>query len=255
MKLTISILLSFLLALFAYLKKAMTNSALFTSFIFSCIITYFGGLKCFLVLATVFLGTVIAGKIKKEKRDKINEVILKKGKKDIYQILANVLGGVIAIIIYKITNNNLFLVVYAVMMAEALSDSLASDIGVLSKTKPINIKTLKQSEPGLSGNISLLGLLASLLGALLIALIYTLNLKIVLIITFSAFLGALIDSFLGATIQVKYECSKCGLITEKEYHCNNQGLKIKGFKIINNDIVNFISNISAGLISYLLLII
>lgn len=258
MKLIISIVLSFLLALFAYIKKSLTNKALLVAFTFSVIITYFGGLPYFLMLLTVFLGTVIASKIKKEERLKVNKVIEKSGKKDVYQILANVLVGTVFIIIYEFTKNVIFLVSYASVMAEALSDSLASDIGVLSKKDPINILTLKKSVPGLSGNISLLGLASSFIGSLLIALIFLLfnnNFLYFLIITFSGFIGALIDSILGATIQVKYECINCSIETEKEYHCNKECKKIKGFKYINNDAVNFLSNLVSGIIAIIILII
>ncbi len=258
MKLMTSIVLSFLLALFAYIKKSMTNMALLVAFIFSVIITFFGGLPYFLILLTVFLGTVVANKIKKEERSKINKVIEKSGKKDIYQILANVLVGTLCIIIYAFTKNIIFLVAYASVMAEALSDSLASDIGVLSKKDPINILTLNKSKPGLSGNISLLGLIASFIGALLIALIFIIfNGRFIyfLVIILSGFIGALFDSFLGATIQVKYKCVNCSLETERLYHCDKKCKKIRGIRFINNDVVNFLSNLISGLIAIMLLVV
>ena len=66
----ISLVLSLLLAIFAFIKKAMTNSALILAFIFSFLITYFGGIRSFLILVAVFLGTVIANKIR-SKEDKL----------------------------------------------------------------------------------------------------------------------------------------------------------------------------------------
>ena len=257
MKLLISFLLSFLLALLAYYKKALTNNALILAFIFAIIISFFGGISSFLILAIVFILNLIAGKIQKEKRNKINKNILKKqDKKDTMEIIANVGAGTFILIIYGLTNNSLLLVVYASIMAESIADSLASDIGVLSKKDPFNILTFKRSKPGLSGNTSLLGIFASFIGSLIIGLIYFIfnhNLIHLIIITLSGTIGNIIDSLLGATLQVKYKCPKCEIITEQETHCNTKTTRIKGYKIFDNDIINLISNIIAGLISYILL--
>lgn len=255
----ISLILSLLLAIFGYIKKAMTTSALILAFLFALIITYFGGISSFLILVTVFLGTVITSKIRKKERLKINSnTIEKEGKKDIYQIIANVGTGAVTLILYDIYKEPFLLVVYASIMAESLADTLASDIGVLSKKAPINIVTLKRSEPGLSGNISALGLISSFIGSLIIAIVYSIfNFKIsnLIIITLSGFLGAIFDSILGATIQVKYKCQKCAKITEKKTHCKKETTYYKGLKIINNDIVNLTSNIFAGIISALICLI
>lgn len=258
MKLFVSFLLSFLLAFLAYLKKALTFNALILAFIFACIITYIGGVSSFLMLAMVFILTLIANKIKTaERQTKIKELHQKGHQKDIPSIIANVAPGTLCLIIYQITKNNLLLVVFASLMAEAISDSLASDIGILSKKDPINILTLKRSTPGLSGNISLLGIFASFLGSLIIALIYFIfnnNIFHLIIITLCGTIGNLIDSFLGAILQVKYECPKCHIITEKEEHCQTKTKPVKGLKLFNNDLINITSNILAGILCYIILI-
>lgn len=253
----ISLILSFILAFLAFYKKAMTKPALILSFVFSCLITYYGGYCSFLILASTFIVITLASKIKPKKRNEINNKRIEKSKqKDIFQIIANVGLGTLVIVIYALTSNPLFLVVYASIMSESLADSLASDIGVLSKKEPINILTLKKGTPGLSGNISTLGLISSLLGTIIISLIYFIfNHSIIhfIIIIISGFLGALFDSFLGAIIQVKYKCPKCHEITEKTHHCNQKATYYKGIKTFNNDLVNFLSNAFSGLISFLLL--
>lgn len=259
MKIFLSIFLSFILALLAYIKNAMTKPALLLAFIFSCLITYYGDIISFIILLIVFLGSLIGSKIKNNIRNQIqNDIILKPHQKDIFQIIANVGIGTFSIIIYAITKNELLLIIYSSIMAESLADTLASDIGVLSKKTPINILTLKKGQRGLSGNISSIGLISSFIGALLIGLIYySSNFQIpnLLIITISGFIGAIIDSFLGASIQVQYICPKCHKITERKEHCNQKTTHYKGKKIINNDVVNFLSNFIAGIISLITLII
>lgn len=257
MNLVWSLVLSLLLASLALIKKSMTNSALVCAFVFSFIISYYGGLVSYLILFSVFLGTVIAGKIGKEKRIEVNSSIVEKAhKKDMIQIIANVFIGVLAIVICVLTNNIVFLVVYASVMAESLADSLASDIGVLSKRDPINILTFKKSEKGVSGNISLLGTLSSLLGSIIVGVIFYIfhhNLFYLFVIVVSGFLGGLFDSLLGALVQVKYKCLKCGKITERKIHCELETKYYKGIKFINNDMVNLSSNVLAFIFSYILL--
>ena len=57
------------------------------------------------------------------------------------------------------------------------------------------------------------------------------------IIASSGFLGALLDSFLGATIQVKYR-DKDGALTEED-----TGNRARGIPFIDNDAVNLISGL------------
>lgn len=257
MNLLISIILSLILSGLALVKKSMTNSALVCAFIFSFIISYYGGLCSYLILVFVFLGVLVAGKIGKERREEINSNVVEKAhRKDVVQIIANVFVGVSSIVIYVLTKDSIFLVVYASVMAESLADSLASDIGVLSKREPINILTFKKGEKGMSGNVSLLGTFSSLMGSLIIGILFFIfnhNLYYMFVIVVSSFLGVLIDSLVGAMFQVKYRCAKCGKLTEKKTHCNLDTIYYKGLKIINNDAVNIFSNLSAMVISFLLL--
>lgn len=63
-----------------------------------------------------------------------------------------------------------------------------------------------------------------------------------IIIILSGFLGSLIDSILGASIQVKYKCEKCKKITERKEHCGKETNYYKGIKWIDNNLVNLLSN-------------
>ena len=168
MNLMISIILSLLLGLIAYIKRALTIPALLLAVSFSIIISYFGGLTSFIILVVVFLGSIITKIFKKEK---------KKQSKNIIQIICNVGIPTLSIIIYGLTKNNIYLLIYASVMSESLADTLASDIGKLSKKEPVNILTWKRSKKGLSGNISMLGLFSSLIGAILIGMIYYIGLE------------------------------------------------------------------------------
>ena len=237
MNLGISIILSLLLGLISYLKRALTMPALILAVLFSTLITYFGGLTSFIILVVAFLGSIITKLFHKSK---------KSNKRKLIQIISNVGIGALSLIIYKFTSNDLYLLIYASVMAESLADTLASDIGVLSKSEPINILTFKKGERGLSGNISFLGLTSALIGSLLIGTIYYIgmdkSITSFIIIILSGFLGSLIDSILGASIQVKYKCTKCKKITERKEHCGKKTNYYKGIKWIDNNLVNLLSN-------------
>lgn len=246
MNLIISILLSLLLGGMAYLKKALTIPALILAVIFSIIISYYGGLTSFIILVTVFLGSIITKLFQKEK---------KKQSRNIIQIICNVGIPALSIIIYGLTRNNIYLLIYAAVMSESLADTLASDIGKLSKKEPVNILTWKRSKKGLSGNVSMLGLFSALIGSILIGIIYYIgmeqNFLSFVIIVLSGFLGSIIDSILGAIIQVKYQCQKCKEIVETKVHCQKTTIFYKGIKVIDNNMVNFLTNLIAFLILYL----
>jgi len=108
----------------------------------------------------------------------------------------------------------------------ALADTLSSEIGLLSKRKPKLITNFQEVEPGSNGGVTLIGFMAALAGALIIAGFYFFlfhNLKISIIIIIAGFTGSVVDSILGATLERK--------------------------KIINNTMVNFIGSSSGALIA------
>src|SRR5699024_6610308 len=99
-----------------------------------------------------------------------------------------------------------YLLLAFVIFAGASADTFASEIGSLSKGKVISLIGFNEIPRGLSGGVSLLGILASLLGALLLAIfaypefgIYGVKFCFVL-----GFIGSIIDSILGYIFQRKY---------------------------------------------------
>ncbi len=62
----------------------------------------------------------------------------------------------------------------------------------------------------------------------------------------AGFAGAILDSMIGGSIQAMYRCNVCERITEKKLHCNIPTNHIGGWRIVNNDIVNFIGTLFAA---------
>jgi Raf kinase inhibitor-like YbhB/YbcL family protein len=125
------------------------------------------------------------------------------------------------------------------------------------------INTWKPAERGDSGGISLAGSLAALGGSFLIAVPAVLirpDLPFdfgwdywavaALLITLAGFGGSLIDSLLGATVQVIYICPACGKETERHplHTCGTQTVYKRGWRWMNNDAVNAFCTVSGVII-------
>jgi len=114
--------------------------------------------------------------------------------------------------------------------------------------------------------VSMLGVVASFLGALVISLMFSalyflteefsLNLltEFSVIITISGFFGSILDSYLGVFLQAKYKDIKSGKIAEMISN-TEQFILISGKKFINNSTVNFIMVLTISVVTYLLLVI
>lgn len=250
LRLLINLLVCSLLAGAAAFQKALTTGGVLLAWISAVLITFCGGLTGFLILAATFFFTVLAGKIGKEKRAFEKQIHAKTGRRDHVQVFCNVGVGTLLLLAGYFLKNHSFLSAYAAVMAGSLADSMASELGVLSRSTPMDLCTMKKTVRGLSGGVTVAGLLASLLGASLIAAIYVLcshgSSAAFLKISLCGFGGSLFDSVLGSLLQVKYRCSKCGMLTEKPCHCGVSADRIRGCAVITNDTVNLLSNIAVA---------
>ncbi|KAF9269395.1 hypothetical protein L218DRAFT_265238 [Marasmius fiardii PR-910] len=140
-----------------------------------------------------------------------------------------------------------------------LGDTLASELGILSKSRPILITTLRPVPPGTNGGMSLTGTIASITGGVIIgatmgACLVVENIKcretwVALTLdmmkwgAFGGGVGSLIDSFLGATVQqTRYNAD------EKKVLQDESTLKgpvkiISGWNLLTNNQVNVVSSI------------
>lgn len=261
MSLPLSLLLSSALAGLALWKKALTPLGTLFAWAMALAICVFGGLPAFLILTVTFLGTVSADKLAGTRADP-HGLRRKSGRRDAARVLCNVGVASVMILIYGITGKSgssqpRFLLAYAAVMAESLSDSLASKLGPLGKGATVDLCSLKQVEVGLSGGVSGAGSAAAAFGALLIAGLSLLfpgaRGKEALLVAVIGFAGCMFDSVLGSLVQVKYRCPVCGKMTERDRHCGVPGIVYKGVCVINNDAVNLLSNCFASILAILII--
>jgi len=94
--------------------------------------------------------------------------------------------------------------------------------------------------------MSCIGTVSSLLAIFLISLFYALCYQTTIIayvlVVLIAFIGMMVDSFLGSLVQRKYLCCKCGMITEKKIHCGTRAQLYSGIGFVGNTSVNSRSN-------------
>ncbi len=255
----LSLLIGIFMFGFAVKLKLLNLAASYMLFFFMFVLFYCGGIKCFISLMLIFSVIIIIEKMLRKKTDNIFQSMNKEyGVRNEYQLMANCLIAVIAIVIYGITKSKIFIVAFFTAIAETVGDSIASDVGVLSKSNPLDICTFKRVPKGVSGGISVLGTLSSicicLYAGLLYICIYEMNLYHFVVIVISALLGIIFDSILGSKIQAKYQCNICGKITEKERHCEQATILIKGLKKLDNTRVNWTCNMISCVVACLLMI-
>jgi uncharacterized membrane protein len=109
------------------------------------------------------------------------------------------------------------------------------------------ITTWNKVDQGTSGGITLIGTLAAMGGASLIAIMAVVFsptpdwFSHLMIIVLAGLAGSLFDSVLGATIQAIFWCPTCSKETERHplHTCGTQTNQVRGWSWVNNDVVNF----------------
>lgn len=178
-------------------------------------------------------------------------------------VLAN--GGVVLVIaiIEFFIHGEIFAAAFLGAIATSTSDTLATEVGLLSKKSPRLITRLSIIvNPGLSGGVTTLGLIMALVGSSIIGLVGVVlgfingdYIKILIISIFSGFFGATVDSLFGATIQGSYRCKVCGVQTENQLHHDEPTKLFRGFSFVGNSAVNLFSTSAGAVFATILFII
>ena len=249
------VLIMLVVAVASFRTKQLTLGGSAAAFLVGLIPTYVLGFGALASLILFFIAAGVLGKIaKKICTIDVMKIHKKGGTRDAMQVYANGFMALLAGLLYAMNPTMPFLVMFGSAVGEAASDTFASEVGILSKTKPVSIITGKPMTPGLSGAVSPLGLASGLLGAVLIGLCFwgcflPLTLKSAAyasVVALSAFFGCLVDSVLGATVQAHYYDEVNDRITERS-EVDGRTLPLeRGIRWIDNDIVNLLSNVIAA---------
>lgn len=230
-KIAICIVFGYAVIKYKVLDIAGTLFAVFMG----AVIIFLQGYGWFILLLSFLIVGAAATKYKTNfKRPRLME----KPSRKAINVIAN---GAVPVVISILSFKHDLSMPYAVAIAVATADTLASEIGVLSD-RAYMITNMKRVQPGVNGGVSLLGELTALAGSVFIAILAYFLLHIsplnAIIVIILGMVGCNIDSLLGATFQGGVK-----------------GTMMTDNTILSNSDVNLISISITTLIAYLILII
>src|SRR5216684_6135999 len=197
-----------------------------------------GGLACFLLfagggpaafatLAALFLMTWVATRVGYRRKLALGLAERREGR-NAWQILANLAVAALGSAVFGATGNRVWLVAMVAALAEAATDTVASEIGQYRRPDARLITTWERVPTGTDGGITIPGSIAGLAAGLVVAAVATAGGMLpqaqLWIPVTAGFAGMLIDSILGATLQRR------------------------GW--ISNQVVNFFATMAAGALAY-----
>ena len=250
-----------ILAAAAVRAKAIDLSGAIVGGAISFIAFLAGGFQWLIIIIAFFAVSSALTRFRYDFKSKLDSAQEKRGMRSWPNTIAN--GGVAgaAALLELFFHGDLIAVAYIGSIAAAMSDTLATEIGLLSRSMPRLITNLKVAvKPGTSGGISTLGEAAALISAIAIsALGFLLAMPgnasisnfaaLVPSIVIGAMAGTVIDSLIGAKIEGKTKCAVCGAVTEGRFHHGQPTKIVRGSRLVDNNVVNFIGILAGAAIT------
>ncbi len=260
-----------LIGALSYRLHFVDISGLIAAFVVGYTVWYTGGPAAFSVLLFYFIAAGIATKFKYKAKAKKGLAQEAKGKRSWKNVFGSgtipMAFSVAAYISQSLATQGIvdaslpfwLFGGFVGAVSTTAADTLASELGVFSRSKPRLITNLRRKVPtGTIGAVSLLGEAVALLAGIVIGTVITLFallapgtvptsssdqiMYLLPVAVLSGFVGCNVDSLIGATLQNRFVCDICGAITDKEFHCRYETKYIGGFKRFSNFLVNFSSS-------------
>jgi uncharacterized protein (TIGR00297 family) len=262
-QLLLGLLFAIIIAFLAYRARSLSHSGAYAAVLVGTLIFGVGGWQWAIILLTFFISSSALTRLFSKRKAALNEKFEKGGQRDAAQVLANgAVASLFAGLHFFFPTADWPWLGFAASMAAVNADTWATELGVLNPLPPRLITNGKRVERGTSGAISFYGTLSALGGAALIAILAALLDPLnhsplitshFLLITFAGLAGALFDSLLGATVQAIYRCPQCDKETERHplHTCGAATTQIRGWKWLNNDLVNLACALVGAAISIL----
>jgi uncharacterized protein (TIGR00297 family) len=213
-----------------------------------------GGIAWAIPIFAFFLPSSVITRLGKSRKQRLNQLHQKGGRRDAGQVLANGgVAGALAVLGF-LWHHPAFYFAYVASLSAAAADTWSAELGVISPERPHLITTWRPVDAGISGGVTALGTLGGLLGASVV-FVSALPFAGVLcswqayaVILGCALGGNIVDSLLGATVQEKRRCTVCGGATERQEHCGCGTEHAGGIPGLSNDWVNLLCTaVGAGL--------
>jgi uncharacterized protein (TIGR00297 family) len=236
-------------ALAAYRARALSLDGAIAAFVVGTIVVDAGGWNSAAVLLAFFIPSALLTRMG-SKRKRLLRGTQEPSPRNAWQVLAN--GGVAALCaIAALAAGSPLDAAFAGAFAAASADTWGTEIGTLAPRRPVSILTFGPIETGLSGGVTLLGSVATIAGALCVAVVASL-LRVAPLwpVAVAGVAGALLDSILGASLQARQWCPTCSRECETPQHyCGTLTTVRRGVRWIQNDAVNLMATVCGALVA------
>ncbi|MDQ8736263.1 DUF92 domain-containing protein [Paenibacillus sp. LHD-38] len=272
LRLLAGLLGSGLIAAAAYSVRSLSASGAWSAVVMGTGFVTLGEPVWFGLLIAFFVSSSLLSKWKRKHHAKetAEAKYEKTGRRDAGQVWANGGAGLMLCAANALWPDQGWLFAYIGVMAAVNADTWATEIGALSRTAPRSVTSGKPVTAGTSGGVTPLGSAAALAGAVFIGAVAALLLAApqpaeaaagtpgggaaaaayIAAAAAAGLAGAFADSLLGATGQAMFRCQVCGSETERAAHCGIAAVKVRGFAWLNNDRVNLLSSLFAGVLAW-----
>lgn len=263
------------IAYLAYRARALSRDGGVAAGILGTIVFGLGGGAWALVLLAFFITASVLSRFMKSRKSSLDADFAKGSRRDAGQVAANgAVAGLLAFSFFVFSRFwpesrwlSLMWIGFAASLAGANADTWATELGVLNPKQPVLLTSFKRVPQGTSGAVSWAGSLAALTGSAVVAGVAVLTTLAgwtptegpgliwqFVIITLGGWIGAFVDSLLGATFQAVYYCPACDKETERhpKHVCGTHTTLKRGYVWMNNDLVNAACTLSAALVGVMM---
>jgi uncharacterized protein (TIGR00297 family) len=191
------------------------------------------------LLAFFVLGSFASG-LKNSRKRAAEQLQADTGARNWKRVLANSLPASALVWVAYVGNEPRLILAAMTVFAAAAADTFSSELGMLSTGRVFSVLTGRPIERGLSGGVSLAGLGAGLLGSVLLSLLALpmFGWQGFLFSAAMGFAGSILDSVLGASLQVKFSGAN-GATQEMPAFAG--AAPTAGLSVITNSAVNLLS--------------
>ncbi|MFQ6010681.1 MAG: TIGR00297 family protein [Nitrososphaerales archaeon] len=237
-----------ILSYLAYRLRTLNGKGAIATVAIGLAVLIGGSPSWFIVVVTFFVLAAIFTRFRYSTKAQIGCAQDKGGARGWPNVVAN--GGVVGTlgILEFVFNEPIFIAAFLGAMATAMADTLATELGLLSKKAPRYVFDLrKKVNPGTSGGITAVGTASSFVFAAIIGIVaYSVGLlqigftQVLFIAIVAGVVGTFVDSILGASVQGLYFSKDQNRYTEIR---SPDSKPVKGFRCIDNNVVNVLGTL------------
>ncbi len=203
---------------------------------------------------TFFVLSSLLSRVGRRRKAAVEAVSEKGSRRDAGQVFANGGAGWGLLLIYAVFPAEILYWGFLGAFAAATADTWGTEIGTLSSKPPRLITTWRPAPRGTSGAVSMVGTLGALAGAFVIGLSAwpfaagpnTSPAMAALAVVGGGFVGSMVDSLIGATVQARFRDPRTGAETERSASDAGAHPLIRGRRWLRNDQVNWLCALSGA---------